>query len=330
MKTLSLGYSPCPNDTFIFYALVHGKIETGDLRFKEILLDVEALNQKALKGELDITKVSYNAFGNLKDDYCLLRSGGALGRGCGPLVVARQNYSMKDLKGKRIAIPGRLTTAYLLLQLYDPSFKETFILNSNTKDNENVIPRPPITTFEGMLNRGIQEDIDSRLRTAGMTEKKVFSEQNVRSMPFNKIMDAVKNGEVDAGLIIHESRFTYPSYGLKQVIDLGEWWEKETGLPIPLGCIISKRSLGKELIQKVDRLIKDSVLYAMNNRNEPKKYIKEHSQELEDSVIESHINLYVNEYSIDIGDDGIRAVKRLFEMAEEKGIIKKSAMPMFV
>ncbi|MBI5206069.1 MAG: 1,4-dihydroxy-6-naphthoate synthase [Nitrospirae bacterium] len=277
MKTLSLGYSPCPNDTFIFYALVHGKIDADDLKFKEILLDVEALNKKALKGELDITKVSYSAFGNLREEYCLLRSGGALGKGCGPLVVSKTNYRMKDLKGKRIAIPGELTTAYLLLQLYDPNLKK-----------------------------------------------------NIKVMPFNMIMDAVKKGEVDAGLIIHESRFTYPSYGLKRVIDLGEWWEKETGLQIPLGCIIAKRSMGKDLIHKIDGLIKKSILYAMNNKGEPKKYIKEHSQELEDSVIEQHINLYVNDYSIDIGEEGINAVKKLFDMAGEKGIIKKSVVSLFV
>jgi len=277
MKTLSLGYSPCPNDTFIFYALVHGKIDTGDLMFKETLLDVETLNQMAVNGELDITKVSYNAFGNLREDYCLLHSGGALGRSCGPLVVAKENYRMKDLKGKRIAIPGRLTTAFLLLQMYDPSFKE-----------------------------------------------------NVKVMVFSDIMSAVKRGEVDAGLIIHESRFTYKSYGLKEVIDLGGWWEKETGLPIPLGCIIAKRRLRSDLINKIDNLIKESVLYAMGRRDEPTRYIKEHSQELDDSVIDKHINLYVNDYSIDIGEDGIMAVKRLFEMAEERGIIKKSLEPIVI
>lgn len=277
MSDLTFGYSPCPNDTFIFYALVHGKIDTGELRFKEILLNVETLNQMALHAKLDITKVSYHAFGRLREHYCLLRSGGAIGRGCGPLVVAREDYAMKDLQSKKIAIPGKLTTAFLLLQLYDPSFKN-----------------------------------------------------NIKVMVFSDILDAVKKGEADAGLIIHESRFTYPSYGLKRVIDLGEWWEKETGLPIPLGCIIAKRSLGKDLIKKVDSLIKESVLYAMSHRDEPAKYIKEHSQELKDSVIEAHINLYVNDYSIDIGEDGVKAVERLFAMAEEKGIIKKSAKPMFV
>ena len=276
MKTLSLGYSPCPNDTFIFYALVHGKIKTDDLSFKEILLDVETLNQMAVKGGLDITKVSYNAFGNLRDDYCLLRSGGALGRGCGPLVVSMKAYEMQDLRGKKIAIPGDLTTAYLLLQLYDPSFKD-----------------------------------------------------NIKVMVFSDIMDAVKKGEVDAGLIIHESRFTYPSYGLKEVIDLGEWWEQETGLPIPLGCIIAKRSLGSELRDKIETLIRESVLYSMSRRDEPVKYIKEHSQELDDDVIADHIALYVNDYTIDISDDGIMAVKELFDMAEKNGIIKRSDKPLF-
>jgi 1,4-dihydroxy-6-naphthoate synthase len=276
-KTLTLGYSPCPNDTFIFYALVHGRIDTKGLGFREILEDVETLNQMALRAELDITKVSYHAFGDLRDDYCLLRSGGALGRGCGPLVVAPVKCSMDDLKGKKIAIPGRLTTAYLLLQLYDPSFRD-----------------------------------------------------NVKVMPFNEIMQAVKEGEVDAGLIIHESRFTYSRYGLVSVIDLGQWWEQKTGLPIPLGAIIAKRALGKGLIEDLESLIRDSVLYAVNNRVEPEQYIKRYAQELEDSVIKEHIDLYVNDYSVDMGEEGVAAVMELFSMAEEKGIIKQASKPLFI
>lgn len=277
MKTLLLGYSPCPNDTFIFYGLVHGKIDTGGIDFTEVLFDVETLNQMALKGELDISKVSYSAFGNLRDNYCLLRSGSAMGRGCGPLVVAAKDYTMEDLKGKRIAIPGKLTTAYLLLQLYDPSFKK-----------------------------------------------------NIVEMPFSRIMRAVKNGEVDAGLIIHEGRFTYPFYELKNVMDLGEWWENETGLPIPLGGIIAQRSLGNDLINRIDELIKQSIIYGMGHREEPVSYIKKHSQELDDSVIAEHINLYVNDYSIDVREDGVIAIKELFKIAEEKGIISKSLKPIFI
>lgn len=276
MRTLSLGYSPCPNDTFIFYALVRQRIDTGDLRFNEILLDVETLNQMARRSELDITKVSFHALGHLREQYCLLRSGGALGKGCGPLIVSKESYDMKDLKGKKIAIPGRLTTAFLLLQIFDPSLSK-----------------------------------------------------NVVIVQFNEIMDSVKNGAADAGLIIHESRFTYKKSGLKKVMDLGEWWEKETGLPIPLGGILARRDIGNDVIQKADRLIKESVKYAFSNRHETGSYIKKYSQETEDEVIAQHINLYVNDFSLDIGDDGIQAVEELFRMAEDRGIIEKSSRPLF-
>ena len=280
MKTLSLGYSPCPNDTFIFYALIHGRIDTGYLKFNEILLDVETLNQKALGAELDITKISYHAFAHLRDKYSLLRAGSALGRGCGPLVVTKHAYTMEELRSKKIAIPGKLTTAFLLLRLYDTAF------NTLTPEPQTLNP--------------------------------VYIE-----MPFNKIMDAVAKDEVDAGLIIHESRFTYPSYGLTQVIDLGEWWEKETGLPIPLGGIIAKQTSGKDLNKKTGELVRQSVEYAFKNRNEPTAYIKEHSQELSDDVINRHIDLYVNDYSLDIGQDGEKAVKELFSRAEDAGVIPK-------
>lgn len=273
---LTLGYSPCPNDTFIFYALVHGKIDTEGLSFRELLEDVETLNRMARQAELDVTKVSFHAFGHFMDNYCLLRSGGALGRGCGPLVVVREACSMQDLRGKTIAIPGNLTTAFLLLQLYDPGIG-----------------------------------------------------CNIKVMPFHRIIDAVKNGEADAGLIIHESRFTYQKAGLISVIDLGQWWEQETGHPIPLGCIIAKRELGRELIEKTDRLIRKSLEYAFENREQTKKYIKKHSQELQDSVIEQHIGLYVNDYSLDLGEEGLSAVRELLGRAAAQGIIAGSATQLF-
>lgn len=280
MKTISLGYSPCPNDTFIFYAMIHGKVPTDDLTFNEVLLDVEALNQKALKVELDLSKISYHAFGRLRSDYCLLRSGGALGKGCGPLVISKNEYSMDELRNKKIAIPGKLTTAYMLLQLYDSSF-------------------------------GSQPN-------------------NIISMPFDKIIDAVVNEEVDAGLIIHESRFTYPEYGLIRIIDLGEWWEDETGLPIPLGGIIAKRSLGANVIQKIDSILKSSVFYAFKNPREPMTYIKQHSRELSDEVISGHINLYVNDFSIDLGEEGENAVNEFITRAETAGIIPKSNQSIYI
>jgi 1,4-dihydroxy-6-naphthoate synthase len=292
MKTISLGYSPCPNDTFIFHALIHGKIDTQDLSFNEVLLDVETLNRKALKAELDITKISYAAYGGLRDKYCLLRSGGALGRGCGPLVVAKHVYSMEELRNKRIAIPGKLTTAFLLLQLFDPAFIRTPLPCSSFR------PRP-------------------------MTPA-------VIEMPFHEIMNAVSNEEVDAGLIIHESRFTYPAYGLREIIDLGIWWEKETGLPVPLGGIIARRALGENLIRQIDALIRLSVGHAFRNRAEPMDYIKKHSQELSDDVINQHINLYVNDFSIDIGREGETAVLELISRAEQAGVIPKTDQRIFI
>lgn len=259
---LALGYSPCPNDTFIFYALVHNKIDTHGIGFREILLDVETLNRMALNSELDITKVSFHAYKYLKENYELLRSGGAMGRGCGPLVVARERTTIEGLKGKRIAVPGLMTTAFLLLRKYDPDL-------------------------------------------AG----------NVIAMPFNEILGSVRDGLVDAGLIIHESRFTYPSYGLFEIIDLGKWWEGTTGLPLPLGCIIARKELGQDKIKEIEGFLRESVEYAFSHREETRDYIRSHSQELDDRVIDSHIDLYVNEYSLDFGAEGLLAVEKLFKMA---------------
>lgn len=275
MRKLSLGYSPCPNDTFIFYALMHNKVSCADIEFIEQLEDVETLNQLALQSQLDLTKISYHAFGHLRENYVLLRSGGALGRGCGPLVIAARETSMEKLRGKKIAIPGQLTTANLLLQLYSEGYENLLIL------------------------------------------------------PFDQIMAAVKQGRVDAGVIIHESRFTYQQHGLTQVLDLGEWWEKESGYPIPLGGILAKRSLGTELIQQIDTALCQSIKYAYAHPEEPQNYIKQHAQELDDDVINNHIELYVNDFSLDLGDEGIQAVTCLLSRAEKRGIIPASKLPLF-
>jgi len=273
---LSLGYSPCPNDTFIFFGMVHGRIDTEGLAFQERLEDVETLNQLALAGSLDLTKISYHALGHLRRDYYLLRSGGALGRGCGPLVIARKPVDMAQLRGRRIAIPGRLTTANLLLQLYGEGFEQVEIL------------------------------------------------------PFHLIMDAVRDGKVDAGVIIHESRFTYQQYGLAQVLDLGAWWEEHTGKPIPLGGILARRDLGQEVVATVDRVLRSSVEFAFANPQLPRQYIKAHAQELADEVIDSHIGLYVNDFSIDLGDEGLAAVTTLLSKAEERGIIPPCDLPLTI
>ena len=275
-KPLTLGFSPCPNDTFMFYPLVHGLVDTGGLTYEERLQDVETLNLLALKGELDVSKVSYHALGQIRDEYALLRSGSALGRGCGPLLVADESIDPTDLAGKTIAVPGRYTTALLLLRLFDPRLTNFIV------------------------------------------------------MPFNEVMDAVQSGNADAGVIIHESRFTYQGFGLHKLLDLGEWWEAETGLPIPLGGIVARRSLGSETIKTIERALRAGVDYARNHPSGAAHYICEHAQEMSADVCAAHIDLYVNDFSADLGVEGVRAIQCLLERAEQAGIIPASNMPLFI
>lgn len=259
---LTLGFSPCPNDTFIFYGLANRKIDLHGLEFDIVMEDVQTLNRLAVEERLDVTKVSTHAYYYLREHYRFLRTGGAIGRGCGPLVVARGPIEMRDLIGKTVAVPGGLTTAVLLFKLYFAS---------------------------------------------GMS----FLFGSFKEMPFHKIMGAVRDGEVDAGLVIHEGRFTYPSYGLSLVTDLGEWWEKETGRPIPLGGIIARRALGEDLCSVIENIIRASVNYSLENRAEAMPYIRSHSQELSEDVINEHIALYVNDYTVDMKDTGAAALEEL-------------------
>ena len=275
-RTLTLGYSPCPNDTFIFHALTHGLVATPGFAIRERLEDVETLNRLALEGILDLTKVSYHALGHLRERYALLRSGGALGRGCGPLVIATRPLAMAELRGRRIAIPGELTTANLLLQLSGEGF------------------------------------------------------DNVVAMPFDRIVPALRAGEAEAGVIIHETRFTYQQAGFHAVQDLGAWWEAETGLPIPLGGILARRDLGPELIGAVGAAIRASLEYARTHPGAARSYIREHAQELDAAVTDAHIALYVNDFSLDLGDEGIRAVNTLLARAEARGLIPPCDLPLFV
>lgn len=275
MQEMSLGFSPCPNDTFIFNALINGLIDSGDLSFRERLEDVETLNAAVIAGLLDVSKVSFHLFGHVRESYALLPSGGALGRGCGPLVVSRSLEEAENLHGKTVAVPGRFTTAALLLRLFNPGL-----------------------------------------------EKVVY-------LPFHEIMPAVAEGRVDAGVIIHESRFTYPSFGLRKLVDLGEWWETETGHPIPLGGIVARRSLGTDLGRRIGELIRRSVEYAFSHPEAARGYIARHAQEMSEEVCQAHIALYVNKYSLDYGADGAAAIKCLFRLAEEKGIVSGSSSPLF-
>jgi 1,4-dihydroxy-6-naphthoate synthase len=259
----TLGFSPCPNDTFIFDALVNGKIDTGNFNFEVIMEDVETLNRMALSEELDISKISYGVLSRILPLYKVLNAGSALGMGVGPLLVTSRPTTTGEINDMSVAIPGMNTTAHMLFSIAFPEAK-----------------------------------------------KKKF-------MLFSSIEDAVIRGEVDAGVIIHENRFTYQQKGLHQVLDLGDYWEQHTGGPIPLGGIVMNRKYDHRTMEEVNRLIMESLLYARRNYPELTDFVKNNSQEMEEGVMRQHIDLYVNDYSVDLGQKGRAAVWQLLEVAEQ-------------
>ncbi|MBY0476138.1 MAG: 1,4-dihydroxy-6-naphthoate synthase [Chitinophagaceae bacterium] len=262
----TLGFSPCPNDTFIFDALVNKKIDTEGFDFDVQLEDVQTLNEWALRGMLDFSKISYGVYPLIKEGYHLLQSGGALGKGVGPLLISKSpvNDLHKAIETGSIAIPGKNTTAHFL-------FMQAFPNAANKK-----------------------------------------------FMVFYEIEEAVLCGKVDAGVIIHENRFTYQQKGLLKLIDLGEYWEQTTGYPIPLGGIVAHHRINKSTQKKVDGLIRKSVEYAFANYPFVSEYVKQHSQEMSEEVMRMHIDLYVNNYSLNLGDDGMKAVECLMQIASTR------------
>jgi 1,4-dihydroxy-6-naphthoate synthase len=256
MGPLTFGFTPCPNDAFAFHALVHGLVD-APFDVEPVLLDIEELNRRARSGDLDLTKLSFGAAPAVGDGYRLLRSGAALGQGVGPLVVAREAAGLEEAAAGRIAIPGRDTTAFLLLRLAAPSLGD------------------------------------------------------VVELRYDQILGAVACGDVDAGLIIHESRFTYRDHGLVAVADLGDWWENETGLPVPLAGIYARADLPEETIAAAEAALRESVEYAFAHPEASREYVRAHSHELSEEVCRAHIQLYVNEFSIDLGDEGLAAIERL-------------------
>ncbi len=261
MNKLSLAFSPCPNDTFIFDAMVHHKTDTEGLQFDYSMTDISDLNKMAFSKSIDVVKVSFHAYIHLINDYVLLESGSALGDNAGPLLISKNKLQSNDLKDLMIAIPGEYTTANLLLKVLFPEIK------------------------------------------------------NKTPMIFSDIENAVLNGEVDAGLIIHENRFTYEAKGLKKIVDLGELWMEKTAVPIPLGGIIAKRSLSSDTIKKLNRVLKKSILFAMDNPESGMDFIRDNSNEMEEEVIKQHIKLYVNDHTVELGEKGHKAVEKLIEMS---------------
>lgn len=265
---LTLGFSPCPNDTFIFDALIHHKIDTEGLEFEVSFDDVETLNKKAFNNELDITKLSFHAFAYVAQQYALLDAGSALGFGVGPLLISKKPMNEADLtKELKVGIPGKYTTANFLLGIAYPQL------------------------------------------------------QNKEILVFSDIENALLEDKIDLGLIIHENRFTYQDKGLHKVMDLGDFWEKLTGSAIPLGGIVVNKSLDKSIQLKVNRLVRQSVEYAFAHPKSCIDFIKQHAQEMDEAVMYKHIDLYVNKYSINLGEEGRKAVETLFQLANERGLI---------
>jgi len=273
---IKLAFSPCPNDTFIFYAMLHGRVDTEGLTFLPYLSDVEDLNNLALQEKAEITKISFHAYCHAAAGYVLLQSGAALGRGCGPLLISLRDPASLDLSVARVAIPGPYTTAAFLLKTFYPQAV------------------------------------------------------HLQSMVFSGIEPALLSGTVDAGVIIHENRFTYRQKGLQKISDLGERWEQETGKPIPLGGIAIRRDFPAPVQEAAGRVMRRSVEYAFAHREEVMPYVRKYAQEMEEAVMLQHIELYVNEYTVSLGADGEAAVRFMMEQALSQGLFHNIREPLFV
>ncbi len=273
---LTIGYSSCPNDTFIFDALIHHKIDTKGIDFKLSMADVKELNAMAFESELDITKLSFHAFAYLTETYSLLDAGAALGNNCGPLLIAKRPIEKEEIENCSIAIPGKYTTANFLLSLAYPNIK------------------------------------------------------NKKEMLFDEIETAVLTEACEAGLIIHENRFTYQDKGLHKILDLGAYWEEAYKLPIPLGGIVIKKDLDPSLKELVNDLVTESVRFAFAHPESSKDYILKHAQEMDETVVQKHIGLYVNKYSQNLGIAGRKAIEKLFEVAQSKGIVPQIENSFFL
>jgi 1,4-dihydroxy-6-naphthoate synthase len=271
---IRIAHSPDSDDAFMFYALAKEKVSTGKFQFTHTLQDIETLNRKALNGEYEVTAISFHAYAYISDRYILLPSGASMGDRYGPMAVAREPLSQDELRGKKIAIPGTMTTAYLTMRLFQPDFEAIVV-------------------------------------------------------PFDRIMSAVKDGSVDAGLIIHEGQLTYADHKLHKIVDLGEWWHQITALPLPLGGNVIRKDLGKETITAISHLLKESIRYALSHREEALKYALQFARELDVETADRFVGMYVNERTLDYGEKGRRAVQLLLDRAYEAKVIRSRILAEF-
>lgn len=272
---IRLAHSPDADDAFMFYALAAGKVRDPELRFVHVLEEIQTLNQRALRGEYEVTAVSFHAYAHLADRYALLPHGASMGDGYGPMIVAREAWPPEALAGKRVAIPGPLTTAVLALRLWRTGLAEVVL-------------------------------------------------------PFDRIMEAVLAGEVEAGLIIHEGQVTYRQAGLQRVIDLGAWWTGETGLPLPLGGNVIRKDLGSELAGRISRLLGESIRYGLAHREEALAYAMGYAREVPPRLVDTFVGMYVNDLTVAYGERGRTAVERLLALGHERGLLPRRVVPEFV
>jgi 1,4-dihydroxy-6-naphthoate synthase len=275
-QLIRVGHSPDPDDAFMFYALAHDKLDTGGLRFEHQLQDIETLNRRALKGELEVTAISLHAYAHLLDKYALLPSGCSMGDKYGPMVVAREPLTLEQLAKAKIAVPGTLTTAFLALRL--------------------------------LLPGGFEFEV----------------------IPFDQILDAVAAGKFDAGLIIHEGQLTFQNQGLRLIVDLGVWWYEKTGLPLPLGGNVVRRDLGAKTMHDISRLLKESIQYSLDHRDAALEYALNYARDMDKSLADRFVGMYVNEWTLDYGPRGREAVRRLLNEAHKAGIIPSAVNVEFV
>ncbi|HZV06824.1 MAG TPA: MqnA/MqnD/SBP family protein [Gemmataceae bacterium] len=275
-RLITVGHSPDPDDAFMFYALAHDKLDTGDLQFRHVLQDIETLNRRALRGELEVTAVSIHAYASLLDKYALLPSGCSMGDRYGPMVVARRPLTVEQLKTARIAVPGTLTTAFLTLRL--------------------------------LLPDGFTHEV----------------------LPFDQILNAVAEGRFDAGLIIHEGQLTFQNQGLHLVVDLGVWWQEKTGLPLPLGGNVVRRDLGPQTMRTISRLLKESIRYSLDHRDAALEYALQYARDMDKSLADRFVGMYVNDWTLDYGERGREAVRRLLAEGHRTGIIPNPVNVEFV
>jgi 1,4-dihydroxy-6-naphthoate synthase len=275
VREIAIAHSPDSDDAFMFYGLATNKVRVPGLKFSHTLTDIETLNQKAKEGVYDVTAISFHAYPYIQDKYALMPSGGSVGEGYGPMIVATRAFTQSEIKRKKIAIPGKLTTAYLALQLFAPGI-------------------------------------------------------DVEVVPFDQIIPQVLEGRHEAGLIIHEGQLTYSKAGLHRIVDLGKWWQKVTGLPLPLGGNAIRRDLGRDLMHSVCVALKDSIQYALDHREEALAYAMQFARDLEPQLADKFVGMYVNERTLDYGPEGREAVRRLLDMGHKAGIIPHAAHVEFV